>query len=404
MRIIHPSIIGDKLDKKTITIVAVIAIVVLVIGAYAVMNGSVSDEEKEKQQKEEDAKKGGLYLLKADIIPVDMGGLAGTPKVVESLTEMYTAVYGKLPAAAEKLTIEDAKKDTEFWNTFCTYEKTAKRNSDGSITYSSVYKTGSNEVTEYTIPNNGATKLIGTGGGYMYALYYLLCTKYNVEPFSDAAIKNKDLLKEFQSIPYSGLNLSSIAVSSQALADMYPASYLSRCTSLQYYDMETLGNDAKAASDGGKETVVLMASSSMNAKVTEVTELITEAGGYCLFNNAKGIPQTFQMIEAVGYILGYGDYVDSLMESLELKLYKLYWAGKQQDGASHKAYMESSSGKAISATGNAAVCCRFFGWDTSLMDGKEHDTESLLNEKPDIIMFYTNDTRDMDTKMRATNV
>ena len=76
---------------------------------------------------------------------------------------------------------------------------------------------------------------------------------------------------------------------------------------------------------------------------------------------------------------------------------------EKTDGkSSGYAYWESSSGKAIkSAMGKIIV--EFLGFDSKLLDGAEHDMESLLQDKPSYLIFYTNDTRTDAEKMR-TNI
>ena len=374
-----------------------IAAVVVIIAAAAGATVFIGDDG-------EDVKKGGLYELNAKIIDVDMGGMSGTPKVIDTLEMMYHAVYGDFAEGTDKLTISDAKTDSEFWSKYCTYDHLAKVESDGTIRYHTVADEKMTLV-EKTLPANGANKLIATGSAYAFTQYYMICAKYNVEPFSDEASKNSELLKEFQSLNYAGLMLDDIKTSSEKLASLYPADYKSRCGSIKTYDLEMIGQDVKDAGAGGN-TVIVMGSGTINKKNNaQVLSTIENNGGYMLLNNAKSIPETFAMVEEIGIVLGYSEYVDEVIEGLELQLYKIYYSLQQHADEKHKAYFEGSSGKASGKTGSGySLCGDFFGWDVSLFDGAEHDTENLLQEKPDIILFYTNDERSMDVKMRISSV
>ncbi len=383
--------------QRNAIIAIIVAAVVIVAAAAAVIlmnnNGGNDDDKKSK---------GGLYALDATILDVDMGGMSSTPKMVETIEYMYKSVYGDLAKGAENLTIEDAKKDTKFWSTYCTYEPSAFVGSDGKITYKTVLDDNTTVYHDVTL-DGPANKLISTGTAYPTILYYVLCYKYNVEPFSDAAFKNTQLVNEFKSINFSGLQISSIETSTPELVKYYSSDYRSSCGSLKTYEQETLAKDVKDAYDGGKNRVVLMGSGTIAKDYNEtVNKLVTENGGTISLNTSSTIPTTFAGIEHVAILFGFGDYVDKVIQDLELRLYKVYWSA-QKSTETHKAYFEGSSGKSTSATGSGCSLCKFFGWDVSLFTGAEFDTETLLSEKPDVMIYYTNDTRTLDEKMRITS-
>ena len=107
---------------------AVVVVIALVAASAAVLLNNDNDNEKK-----------GLYALDATILDVDMGGMSGTPKMVETIEYMYTSVYGDLKEGADKLTLADAKADTTFWNTYCNYTPTVSVDSStGAITYKTV--------------------------------------------------------------------------------------------------------------------------------------------------------------------------------------------------------------------------------------------------------------------------
>ena len=377
-------------------IIAIVAAAILIVAAAAAAIVLTNNNGGGKESK------GGLYALDATILDVDMGGMSSTPKMVETIEYMYKSVYGSLAKGADKLTIEDAKKDTKFWDTYCKYTSSASVGSDGKITYKTVLD---EKTTVYhdVVLDGPADKLISTGTAYPTILYYVLCYKYNVEPFSAAADKNTQLINEFRSINFAGLQMSSIQTSTPDLVKYYGSDYRSSCGSLKTYEQETLAKDVKDAYDGGNHRVILMGSGTISKDYNAtVNKLVTENGGTISLNTSSTIPTTFAGIEHVAILFGYGEYVDKVIQDLELRLYKVYWSAQKSTDA-HKAYFEGSSGKSTSATGSGCNLCKFFGWDVSLFTGAEFDTETLLSEKPDVMIYYTNDTRTLDEKMRITS-
>ncbi len=383
------------MNTKVIAIVAVAVLIVAGVGVGIALT-------------QQPAEKKGLYKLDATVIDdIDMGGMSGTPKMVETMEHMYDKVYGDLTDSAKKKTLDDAKKDTDFWNTYCKYTKIATRDGD-TVTYKTVVndKTSSKDMASKVFTGK-ATKLIATGSAYPYAAYIFLCEKYDVEPWSKEAKAKTALTNEFQALMYGGLVKDSVADSSKDLADLLPSTYKETCSSIKSYETEKMGADVKAAYNSGAETVFLMGSGTLaTASNATIVDTVQTNNGHILLNNAKGIPDTLAMIDQIGVILGFDQSViDGVIEDFQLRMYKLYVSAAEKNAAdpdkTYKAYFEGSSGKASGKTSNGASLSKFFGWDVTLFDGAEHDLENLLTEKPNIIMFYSNDDRSMDEKMRV---
>lgn len=379
------------MDRKVMIIGAVVVVIALVAASAAVVLNNDKGEEKK-----------GLYALDATILEVDMGGMSGTPKMVETIEYMYKTVYGDLKEGADKLTLADAKADTTFWNTYCNYESTVSVDSTtGAITYKTVVDDSGK--LKSVIIDGPADVLIATGTAFPTVVYYVLCEKYNVTPYSTEALNNTDLVKEFQAVNYGSLDLDSVKTSSEELAKYYSSNYVQHCTSIKSYDKEQLAQDITDASAGGKK-VILMGSGTLDKENNAaVIKSVTGQGGYVYLNTSASMLQTFAGIEQVATLLGYADEVQDVIEEFQLKLYKIYWSAQDHTAEKHKAYFEGSSGKASKSSGSGFAICSFLNWDTSLFTGAEIDTETLLKEKPDVIIFYTNDDRSMDVKMRATS-
>ena len=381
---------GKTMNMKIVAIAAVAVVVIAAAAGAIVLTNNDDDNEK-----------GGLYSLDATVLNVDMGGMSSTPKMVETVKYMYSEVYGDLYDGANSLTINDAKNDAEFWNKYCSYTPLVTVNGDGSMTYKTVTNSNTKILHDLTIPNT-ANKLIATGTAYPTNIYYALCEKYNEEPYSKEALANSDLVSEFQSINYGGLVLNSIKNSSEELAKYYGSDYVESCSSLKSYDLENVGNDVKNAVGTGN-TVILMGSGTiakdMNA---EIYNKVTVNKGYMALNTATSIPSTLAGIELVCTLFGYGEEASKIIEKMEIELYQIYWS-IQHKSEDHKAYFEGSNGKASKSSGSGAELCEFLGFDISLFTGSEVDTETLLSEKPDVLIYYTNDDRSDDEKMRVSS-
>lgn len=89
-----------------------------------------------------------------------------------------------------------------------------------------------------------------------------------------------------------------------------------------------------------------------------------------------------------------------MIQDLQERLYKIYYS-LQNTEETHKIYWETYDGTSVRLSGMSGEIVDFFGWDDSLVTGGEVDTETILMEKPDILIFYTNDQRSDDEKMRA---
>ena len=371
--------------KMIAVVIAVVAVVAVGAAVFMMNNDDDSDE-----------KTGGLYDLHATILDVDMGGMSSTPKMAETIEYMYKEVYGSLASGAEKLTIEDAMADETYWNTYGKYTSTASVSADGKITYNTLVDEKNKQ--DFTI-DAPFEVLLSTGTAYHTIIYYALCEKYNVEPYSDAAFKNKDLVNEFRGYCKGVLLKDSIETSTPDLMKYYADDYISHAASLKTYDLEQIGQDVKTFTSKGQSTVLMGSGTISKDKNADVYKMVTDNGGMIALNSATSIPSTYAGIDLVGKIMGLDEYTDKVIQDLQLRLYKIYWS-VQEKNEDHKAYFEGSKGTASKNTGSGAELCKFLGFNIDLFDGKEHDTESLLQAHPDVLIFYTNDDRGRDVQMR----
>ena len=374
------------MNTKQIATIAAVIVIIVAAAAVAVLSQSNGGE-----------KKGGLYTLDADVVEVTMGGITASPKIVDSIESLYSDIYGELTDDA--LTIEDAMADTAFWEKYCTYEPMITDNDDG--TYTVVSTDGKNPVE---IELGVMDKMISTSTIYLTTIYYLVCMKYGETPYSDEALANEELVAEYQRVVAGGTTLDYIETNTE-LRDYFDANrYIDGgANTLSNYETETLAQNIKDASADGSKTV-LIASGGMRASSVDlpfIDRTVRAAGGQAgIFLSVTDIPQAFASIELLGYLFGYGEYVEPMIQDLQERLYKVYYSLQNTD-ETHKIYWETYDGTSVRLSGMSGEIVDFFGWDDSLVTGGEVDTERILMEKPDILIFYTNDQRSDDEKMRA---
>ena len=374
------------MNTKQIATIAAVIVIIVAAAAVAVISQNNGGE-----------KKGGLYTLDADVVEVTMGGITASPKIVDSIESLYSDIYGEL--TDDTLTIEDAMADTAFWEKYCTYEPMITDNGDG--TYTVVSTDGKNPVE---IELGVMDKMISTSTIYLTTIYYLVCMKYSETPYSDEVLANEELVAEYQRVVAGGTTLDYIGTNTE-LRDYFDADrYIDGgANTLSNYETETLAQNIKDASADGSKTV-LIASGGMRASSVDlpfIDRTVRAAGGQAgIFLSVTDIPQAFASIELLGYLFGYGEYVEPMIQDLQERLYKVYYSLQNTD-ETHKIYWETYDGTSVRLSGMSGEIVDFFGWDDSLVTGGEVDTERILMEKPDILIFYTNDQRSDDEKMRA---
>lgn len=369
-----------------VKIVAVIVISLLVVGAVAIHETS-----------KDDSPHGGLYDLDATVVDVMIGKLTASPGMIDTIETLYGAVYGDEGHDAGEYSMEAIRADTDFWNKYCDYTSLATKNPDGTYDVIVKYKDGNKTVT---LPV--ADRLISCGTMYMTTIYYLMCDEYDVEPFSDQASKNEALIHDYQYMISGGTTFDYIQGNTELSGYLNASEYLNGANSVANYDMETLASHIKTLVNQSPDVNVLFMASGVgiNQSSDKYTNTVTAQGGSgALFLTASTIKDSFAAIDCIGKIMGFEDYVQPLIDDLIKRLYAVYESLQEQDDE-HKIYWESPSTKAISSRGMPYNLIQFMGWDASLMTGSEVDTETLLFEKPDILIFLNTDDRTMDEKMR----
>lgn len=382
------------MNTKLTAVVAAAVIVVAAIGVALYAGGNANDDKDDDGDKK---KVGGLYALDAQIIGVDMGGITATPKMVTSIEDLYRQVYGDTIKSG--FTIEDARSDSDFWDEYCDYDPIVTVGEGGAIT---VLTSSKGYDEKYVTLSGTADKMLSMGTMYMTTLYYFICQKYGVEPYSDAAENSAGVKADFQKIVAGGTDLVYVEGNTELIEYFDAGTYLDAGQhTIGDYELETLASNVAALAGDGSDVVLIATGKSVDADRHDSLEQTVKAQGGMdvLFITASTIKDSWSNIEALGYIFGFGEQTDDLIEGLQVRLYAVYKSLEDQT-EEHKVYWESSTGSTVRASGMSKSIMDFMGWNTTLLGSGEVDTETLLSEKPDILIYYTNDLRPLDEKMR----
>lgn len=381
------------MDKK-MKIGAVVVVLILVVAAAAVVISNGGSEKEEKK---------GLYMLDATVVDVSMGQCSATPGVIITLENVYKAYYGDYTKTG--FTIDDVKKDTEFWKAYCEWTPIATDNGDGTFTVQSTTKVNGKESV--VIPKADACVSMGTM--YSETIYTLLCYQNGMVPYSEASLKSDAIGKEMTRMVVGGMDYNYYIEQE----GVFMTSYVSKDTyldlgvnSVQKVDAEKLTSVMKSAK-GTDKTVVYFGSGTRMSEQKYYdanTQPCINTGTYYAFFGPSAIKDVYPSIDAIGKVMGFSqDVIDKAIQDFQIRLYTVYHSVQEKtQGQTEKAkaFWEAGTGKAVKST-MGTVIVEFLGFDASLLDGAEHDLESLLNDKPSLLMFYTNDTRSDDERMRT---
>ncbi len=379
--------------NKIFAIATVVVVIAAGIGIYAMMGNN------------HEAEKKGLYKLDAKVANVNMGQCSATPGVIDTLEALYGIYYGEI--VDKNLTIQDAKNNTAFWNTYCKWTSMVTKNENSKLTIKIDTKAKGAETVVVPVSKT----MVTMGTMYSETLYYLICSENNVKPYSDASFENANVKQYLQRTISGGMSYS--YYSSEDIK------YILKCvpesgygdvgtTTVQKIDPEKLTQVLENAKKKVGDVVYLASGTRIATEEhynTNTNPCKTAGVAYAYFSPST-IPEVFSSIECIGLIMGFDKVtIDKVIEDIQLRLYKVYdsvekkTAGKTQKD---KVYWEGNSGKAVKSS-MASIIMGYLGFDTTLLDGAEHDLEGLLKDKPKMVVFYTNDGRTDAEKMR-TNI
>jgi len=345
----------------------------------------------------------GLYQLDAEISNVNMGQCSATPGVIMTIEQMYSDYYGDL--IKNDLTLDDAKADPTFWDQYGAWSSMITERSDG--TFDVTITTAVYGDQTVNIPVCSEAVVMGTM--YSETIYFLICAAEGVEPYSAESFANENVKNYLNNTIAGGMQYS--------YYEQYDVEYILNCVEKSgYFDLGTnsvatvdserlaMGLESANTRDNGK-TVYFGSGTKINTTDTynNSTGPCIKTGSYYAFFSPSTFSDVYSAVECVGLIMGFShETVNKVIEDIQLRLYKVYYSVQELTSGKTpaKAYWETYAGKAVNAS-MAESMVGFLGFDNSLLDGAEHDTESLLKDKPSYLIFYTNDARTIDEKMRV---
>ena len=380
------------MDTKTKTITIIIVAALFVAGAAALL---VRDSDGNDPDNE------GLYRLNPTISNVNMGQCSATPGMIVTIEQMYKDYYGEI--VDDKLTIDDAKKDEEFWNKYCVWDSMATLNEDGTFDVKISTAAKGDDIVKIPVCDT----VVSMGTMYTETLYFIACAENDATPYSPESMKNAGVC-DYLSKTIKGGMLYSYYSSDEApfMLNCVPESgyFDLGVNSVQKVEKEKLTSGLQDAKSKGDNVVYFASGTRMST-----TEFYDNNVGPCIETKANyaffapsSVNEVFASIECIGQIMGFeNSVIEKVIQDIQLRLYKVYYSVESKTTDTKPVvFWEAGSGKAVKSA-MAKIIVEFLGFDSKLLDGAEHDLENLLMEKPDYIVFYTNDTRTDDAKMRV---
>ncbi|WP_400153739.1 hypothetical protein [Candidatus Methanomassiliicoccus intestinalis] len=375
-------------NAKVIAVAAVAILVVAGIGIYVTTSG------------DDDTQKGGFYSWDPTVLEVNGAYSNSTPSLLTMLDDLYEGIYGDLPST-DGIDINSIPSE-DLW----LYEKYVTVNDDGTLsvrTYnsSSTGKTAPNAVTSI---ESTAEKVVCYTAAYVDTIYNILLSYYEEDmgnsPKADARLWEivVGVSSDCKSALESDFNIK--VPSSVLIFDLGEK--------LVTYS-EQLANEC--AED---ENIVIFMTEynirSTNAKITEETvnsiENNTNGKVKFVFLLSNSLSMVLSNTEMIGSILGI-DYTEEFISDALVDIYAIKSEIKNMAlQEKYTVYVETASGKAA-GSGNLItnLLTEILDMDNiadslTLMESKLSD-EQIINSQPDVIIFYSNDSRTMDEKMRV---
>ncbi len=381
--------IGEMMKSKIIAAICVVIIIVAAAAAYVSLSGSEDGEQENR---------GGFYSWNPTVVEVNGNYSNCTPSFMTIAETVYKAVYGDVPSF-DGISIRDIPSQYLY-----KYTDYVKESADGTLTVKTFDNTsvGTSEAFFDKNIRFTPTQVLPYTDAYVDTIYCILCDYYGETPRSgDASDAEAALWKLIPALPSSVRD----GVESKYGLDV-PDSVKIIGTS-----QEDLVNHCAGIDD---DTRLIVFMSEFNIRSTSSnswwnTNTMIESNNqniqfvYILSNSPAMVLSTTEMI---GKVIGY-DNTDAMMTSILAEIYVMQNAIDQmhKDGKYPTFYVEMANGNAVGS--NTLMGGIFAGilkldnvYDGSLM-GSAMSDEDIVRSEPEVIGFYTSDTRSMDEKMRV---
>lgn len=370
------------MNKKFI---AIIVVAVIVIAAIAVAFYKSGDSDNKET-------KGGFYAWDPDMVTVNGDYSNCTPAFMSIAETIYEEVYGDIPSYSN---ISRADIPSKYLYAYTDYVVSEKEDSVTILTYdnTSTGKTEAYAEKTVSIPE----EVICYTDAYVDTIYMIFCDYYGEKAHSGNSPQAEAATwKLIRALP-------------QSVIDGVQKKYGLTVPS----DVRVLGATQEDLVDycqknTDKKIVVFMTEyniRSTNTKSWWSTNSTIESQSstqfvYLLSNSPGMVLSTMEM---VGKVIG-RDNTDAMMTSVLAEIYVMQKA-IDESGKTYTFYCETAAGKAV---GSNTLMGGIFAYilkmqnvfDGDLM-GSTMSDEKIIEAHPDVIAFYSSDTRSDDEKMRV---
>lgn len=374
-------------NHKAIAALLVTILVVAGIGAFFVFNDD-----------KDPSAKGGFYSWNPEVLEINSSYTNGsTPRMITDQTvSLYESIYGDMPS------IDGLKRGDIPEKYRIQYEDYVTMNADGTMTVKNYDSKSDGKVTPNTttLIKSVPDKIVSYQSSYVDTIYNIFCEYYGEKVGNSP----KATAKLWETV---------VGITPAMIPELDRYFGLKAPSDIMLFDMgENMVSNLEKLSDKAQSGVLVIMSEysirSTNRAITDdtVNKIESKCGNLnFIFTSTNGLDRVFSSIEMIGEVLGMNVTEDVVTEML----LDVYVMQKSIDGMGRGIptyYLESTAGKAA-GYGNIStfILSDILKMDNiadelTLMESKLSD-EQIITAEPDIILFYTKDSRTLDERMRV---
>lgn len=376
------------MDKKIISVSIVVIVVVAAVAAVVIVN---NDGEKEYEY--DPAK--GWYSWDPIAFETKSAYITLSPGLVDGIEKMYAEIYGD-EVDYSGYTIADVPSD------FMKYDSLVTSVTDDTVVIDSTVREKSTSTGKVTVPttvNKCPDNLLCTGG---YAAILEALLEYKYSP-SSAVDKLWDYVY--------ALDKSALPGGSADIEALYGLKVPSDIVSVNStYSLITNLEKYVDYVDGGTqngETFVMLAAGALGNDYSELSpfyDLLESKNGAAsaVFFYSNNITDVLAALDALGAIYDLQDEAQEIIDEWRLKFYAIQQEALDED-ENYKVYLESNTGTAAGSgtiTSDAFSLLNMVNINTTASWQKIPE-ETIIEEMPDVIIFYDTNTKSWDERMRV---
>lgn len=383
------------MDKK-IPIIAVV-VVVIILAAVFVPYLMSDDKDSGKQYVEYDSSK-GWASWNPTVAVIDSSKLSGSPYLSITIRDLVEDFYDV--EVQDTYTIEDVPDD------FLAYESLVSHNSDGQLVIKSYARGDSGDYESRDIVVENTPDYYMTTGSFIVTIYYVLCEVHGTD-FQDY---DQDVLEELWSMIYAtdAAGYERLEGNYGISTELFDGVKLVSSTATmdnqeQYIDiLQSVSNEGK--------TICYLATGSMtswaNGHATWITDRCEEVGSEAVIFDITHLYNVIAEIEAIAYLMGYGDMAQSIVDNMRVSLYNTYMCGQEQ--SSQLPYQYSALCTYVTnewTFGPDSIAHEIFnymGLENIMKEASGNwDQENVISAQPEYILFVGTQPVDWDVAYRV---